>query len=864
MVMIMSDIYSKLGLYAHNEKSYKKIKKAFDDGEKVVGIVHATGTGKTYNALQLAYDNRDKKITYIVPSNGIIEYIKDTIDANPNLDYERDFPNLEFKTYTSLVNLSNDEIKSLDTEILIIDEFHHIGAPVWGDRINRIINTHPDIKVFGMSAYTVRDRGTAYERDMANPETEELFSNKIVSRYDLYDAMMDGVLPIQISYRSVHLFADLEENVSLLEKLENKIDSLSETENKQYKDLLKDCKKRINTAKGIRDVVRKNIKEDAKIIYFCPPGAEEGINDIETIMEEVKGWYNDSLSEDDMVFYLTTSKMGEEGKLNREAFYKDETLDGKSAVGKLRIMFAINQYNEGIHAPNVDGVIMGRSTSSDIVYFEQLGRALSVSSRDGEVKSPVIIDLTNNYEFIKEIENNLKCRIKQRRANKTYDSISESKLLDASFDIEIENEDLYETLRYLKERLIPTTWEEMYSLAKNYYDEYGDLEVPISFRTKNGITQDNDGKNLGIWVRTQRDFDKKGCLLEERKRLLELIDMRFEANKYDKTWQEMYVLAQKYYDEHQNLEVPTRFRTVNGYDYDLKGKALGNWIRTQRELFKEGHLSDDRKTLLDNIGMRFGLSLSEVRWHEMYKLAQVYYKVHQDLEVPARFKTINGYEEDENGKNLGNWIKSQRELANEGKLSTEHKQLLDQIGIRYEIKDYDKNWKEMYDLAKAYYDEYGHLNISQQFKTNDGITYAEDGKNLGTWIVTQRKYYQENRMPEDKKQLLDAIQMRFEPKNFAQEWKEMYNLAVNYHSYYGNLEIPSRFVTKDGVTKDDEGKKLGKWIVNQRTEKRLGNLSREREELLKLIDMRFEPKIKTSNSTTFCDEYGSDKEKIRK
>ena len=42
-------------------------------------------------------------------------------------------------------------------------------------------------------------------------------------------------------------------------------------------------------------------------------------------------------------------------------------------------MFAINQYNEGIHAPNIDGVIMGRGTTSDIVYFEQLGRALSVS-----------------------------------------------------------------------------------------------------------------------------------------------------------------------------------------------------------------------------------------------------------------------------------------------------------------------------------------------------------------------------------------------------------------------------------------------------------------------------------------------------
>ena len=41
-------------------------------------------------------------------------------------------------------------------------------------------------------------------------------------------------------------------------------------------------------------------------------------------------------------------------------------------------MFAINHYNEGVHDHDIDGVILGRGTASDIVYFEQIGRALSV------------------------------------------------------------------------------------------------------------------------------------------------------------------------------------------------------------------------------------------------------------------------------------------------------------------------------------------------------------------------------------------------------------------------------------------------------------------------------------------------------
>ena len=133
----------------------------------MVGIVHATGTGKSYNALQLSYDNKDKKIIYVVPSNGIIEHITEIINENPNLEFKRDFSNLEFRTYQSFINMSRKELLNLDVDLLILDEIHHLGAPVWGQRINTIIDTHENIKVFGMTAYTVRDRGTSYERDMA-------------------------------------------------------------------------------------------------------------------------------------------------------------------------------------------------------------------------------------------------------------------------------------------------------------------------------------------------------------------------------------------------------------------------------------------------------------------------------------------------------------------------------------------------------------------------------------------------------------------------------------------------------------------------------------------------------------------------
>ena len=84
-----------LELYKHNVEAYGKIDNAYQSNEDVVGIVHATGTGKSYLALNLAYHNQNKKVVYIVPSNGIIEHLENIIKES-GLNKEKDFANVEF------------------------------------------------------------------------------------------------------------------------------------------------------------------------------------------------------------------------------------------------------------------------------------------------------------------------------------------------------------------------------------------------------------------------------------------------------------------------------------------------------------------------------------------------------------------------------------------------------------------------------------------------------------------------------------------------------------------------------------------------------------------------------------------------
>ncbi len=848
--------YQTVGLYEHNVASYQKIKAAFATGEKVVGIVHATGTGKSYNALQLAYDNKSQKIVYVVPSNGIIEHLKKLIADNPQLDLKRDFPNLEFRTYHSFISLDRKEIANIACDLLILDEFHHLGAPIWGNRINAMIATHPEMKILGMTAYTVRDRGTIYERDMANPDTNELFSRKIASRYDLCDAMIDGILPKPI-YKSAYTnLMGVEKN---LEERVQKLDASSK-EYQEYMALLTDIKRRIHEAPSIPQILPKNIKPQGKYIYFCPPCAEEGTNDIETIKKEALLWFKQFVPEEDIVIYASTNKMGKKGKQNREAFYNDVTLDGEKVPNKLRVMFAINQYNEGIHAPNVDGVIMGRGTSSDMVYFEQLGRALAVrgntkdkfnelekcsieelskmcKSRDityqentskeeliQKLIAPIVIDLTNNFDFIKNLENNLSDRLKEVQS-KGPGHHRKIKIKDASFDIEIENQDLFEMLRYVSDRLTKT-WEDNYNFAKIYYEHHGHLLIPFTFKTNDGYSYNENGLiKLGTWLSTQRrNFAN---LSPQRQLLLESIN--FVLDPLENQWQKKYELAKAYYEHHGHLNVPQRFKTNDGYTYAENGNTnLGTWLYQQRKNFPS--LSKEKQRLLQSI--KLVLNPQETRWQKNYELAKAYYEHYGNLIIPRNFTTNDGYTYDEKGEvKLGNWLNKQRQMFKN--LPFSKQQLLQSIDIA--LNPLEDQWQRNYKLAKAYYEHYGNLLIPFDFKTNDGYTYDENGlTNLGAWIVKQRMNF--SRFSKERQQQLQDINFVLKP--LEDQWQRNYKLAKAYYEHHGNLQVPFNFKTNDGFTYDENGDiNLGTWLSTQR--QNFANLSKERHQLLQSIGFAF-------------------------
>ena len=279
-----------------------------------------------------------------------------------------------------------------------------------------------------------------------------------------------------------------------------------------------------------------------------------------------------------------------------------------------------------------------------------------------------------------------------------------------------------------KKRYHGMSWEAWYDLAKQYYEEHGNLLVPRVYAA-------GDYK-LGRWIERQRAaYNGKvlySGLNEERIKKLDEIGMvwRLEVRESWDTW---YALAKAYYQENGHLRVP------GGYQAD-ETHRLGNWIREQRKRKKLGQLGKDRIKRLDAIGMNW--QISEVTsWEEWYGLAKAYYEENGDLRVPTKYVT-------EDGKRLGQWICVQRERRKHrarSPLSEEEIRCLDEIGMIWNIKDeWNAEWDEI--LAQL------HDFIKNEGRLPAGSEYVlPNGRTLSAWVSIQKGMAERGQMRKDRR-----------------------------------------------------------------------------------------------------------------
>ena len=834
-----------ISLFEHNETAYAAALSLMKKTGKAA-IVHPTGTGKSFIGFKLCEDNPNKKICWLSPS----EYIFKTQLENLSAVSDGYQPkNTVFYTYARLMNMSESEIAEIAPDYIILDEFHRAGAEEWGKGVRKLLECCIGRPVLGLSATNVRYLDN--QRDMA----DELFDGNIASYMTLGEAIVRGILNAPKYVLSVYSCR------KSLKKYEERVRrQKSKATRDAAEEYLEELRRSLDKAEGIDGIFKKHITDkNGKYIVFC-----SDYEHLCEMTEKVPEWFGE-IDEAPHIY---------------KAYSEDPSADTAFAAFKrddsehLKLLFCIDMLNEGIHIDDVSGVILLRPTVSPIIYKQQIGRALSAGKKTHPVIFDIVLNIENLYS-IGSVEDEMQAATAYYR-NRGEDG-----------KISVENFRIYDEVkecRLLFNRLndaLSASWEYMYGAAKRYREVHGDLNVEKRYITA-------EGYSLGTWLNTQRLVyagKSRGILTDEQIEKLNAIGMRWESAK-DVAWEKNFAAAKEYFSEYGAL-------LPSAADKAYRGVKLGRWISQLRSYRKSGicsaYLTDERIKQLDGIGMvwdvpdylfeknyaalleyykengnadvpgyyvtadglRLGTWVLNLRsrkkktgqgarlteeqikrlddlnfcwnglhgntWDKAYEAACEYRKKHGDMKIPVAYVT-------EDGIKLGIWLRRQTDIGE--KLSEERKAKLTALGVSFEKAD---SWEIRYALAKAYYEEHGHLDIPPKYKVN-GIW-------LSKWVNEQRQIYignrENKRLTDDRIARLNEIGMVWDnsiEKRSLDAWEERYAEAKLYFETHGNLAVPTDYVGSDG-------KKLGVWVVAQRRYYAKGKLRKEQIDRLSAVGM---------------------------
>lgn len=136
-------------LYPHNEAAYRAIRKGFEQ-HRIGAVVQATGTGKSYLLARYIADHAAEKILVFAPNVTILDEIRKAVGFQS--------PDIRYQTFQSLI-YHRGSCESLKAGHILIDEFHHFGAEIWGGALQQVIDSNPSARVLGTSATPVRPEG---------------------------------------------------------------------------------------------------------------------------------------------------------------------------------------------------------------------------------------------------------------------------------------------------------------------------------------------------------------------------------------------------------------------------------------------------------------------------------------------------------------------------------------------------------------------------------------------------------------------------------------------------------------------------------------------------------------------------------
>ncbi|MRX73381.1 hypothetical protein GJU40_14625 [Bacillus lacus] len=678
-------------MYPHNLETFKNLTKMWETHNKVC-CVQATGTGKSFIIVQAILSNEGKKV-FFAPSEKILEHIK---EKGARLD-----PNVEYYTYAWLIRRSDEFIQNMSFDLIVLDEFHRVGSEEWGKSIRTLLTHNQQARVLGTSATPVRRDGT----DMA----EVLFDNKKAVNISLPEAIVRDILPVPnyivALYEIDEVIKRMDEQIEIFDG-NNRIKA-------KYKKEIESFRISWASASGMSQVFNKHIRNESKFIVFCKGGPH-----LKRMKAIVHGWFSESDLNKDIKIYQSTSEDSIQGNKNLEEFRKD------NSKNTIKLLFTIDRLNEGIHIPSVDGVILLRNTDSHRIYFQQIGRAFNA----GEDRMPLIFDLVNNFEMLKEINFIKDLEIAMDRLN-NYRGERNLHPKKAQFKFVDETKKILDYMIEIEDR-IKDQWYEMYETLLLYKEDNGNV---LSF------LMSGEHSNLKRWCEIQRyNYLDKKILSKKKFLLLEKIGFLFLPHQ-DK-WHSFYTLA----EEHKK----NKGTIITNYPDSQMSLVLSEWLKEQLELYKNSELDEEQYRLLTTL--EYDFTGEEEKWYSYLSLAKKFKEDYHHLYTDHPDQLMD--------EKLKIWLSSQRKYYNNQELSQEKIDYLTTLGYLFNNEEeqaalvnfiIESDWERNFQVIKDIYKEEiqaGNLKIDATFNQEDI-----------EWLIKQREDYRNLKLSDEKINKLKSI-----------------------------------------------------------------------------------------------------------
>lgn len=248
-----------------------------------------------------------------------------------------------------------------------------------------------------------------------------------------------------------------------------------------------------------------------------------------------------------------------------------------------------------------------------------------------------------------------------------------------------------------------------------------------------------------------------------------------------KKWDYYYGLLKKFKKEYGHCRVSSH-------------EAFGDWVIKQRQYYKKGDLNSERIEKLNALG--FIWDDDEAAWIQNYEELKKFKEQYGHCKVPPHSK-------------VGHWLVTQRKLYRKNDLRYDRAEKLNILGLVWD--PIEAAWEEKFSQLKRFKDMNQHLDVP----ANDPEYISLRG-----WVSSQRTYYRENRIPDDRIKKLEDLGFVWDVNNAS--WNKKYEELKNFKNMHGHCNVLQK-------------NNLGVWASVQRMYYKKNQLSSDRIEKLNAL-----------------------------